>query len=176
MADNPKTEKEALAASIEMEKKGHDFYVKSAARSSNPHAADIFNFLAREELRHIEAIKSFYDSELSRGKSDFDTIVESADPVMARTAIASLFDGFDENASANKSDLDALGFARNFERKGVEFYRAASARSETSRVKKLFDFLADEEERHFKMVDDSMVYFENPEEWFHRREGWHVEG
>jgi len=30
--------------------------------------------------------------------------------------------------------------------------------------------------RDFEMIDDSMAFMENPEEWFHRQEKWHVEG
>lgn len=176
MEGDLKTQKGALAAAVEMEQKGREFYTESAKRSDNQHVTDIFTFLAGEELKHIEAIKEFYNNELSGGKSDFDSIVTRVDPKRAIASVWKLFESFQKDVPVDKSDLDALGFARDFERKGEEFYRLAALNSRDEQVKKLFSFLVEEEQRHFKMVDDSMAYLENPEEWFHRRERWHVEG
>ncbi|MBD3170293.1 MAG: hypothetical protein GF307_12480 [candidate division Zixibacteria bacterium] len=176
MEGNLQTQKEALAASIEMEKKGHEFYTRTAQKSPNKNTQEVFTWLANEELKHIEAIKKFHENELAGDKSNFDEIVGSVDPKQARAAIVKLFDGFEKNVPVDKEDLDALNFARDFENNGEQFYKKASEKASDPDVKKLFDFLVEEEQRHFRMIDDSMAFLENPEEWFHRKEKWHVEG
>ncbi|PJA26565.1 MAG: hypothetical protein CO189_10215 [candidate division Zixibacteria bacterium CG_4_9_14_3_um_filter_46_8] len=170
------TQEEALAASIEMEKKGQDFYKKTAVKASTKLTRDLFEFLAREELKHIEAIKTFYHAGLSGGKREFDDVVSGVDPAKARKAIGKLFEGLDKKAPVDKSDLETYKFARDFELNSEKFYREAALKAIDAEVKKLFEFLAEEEKRHFKMLDDSMAYLENPQEYFHRLEGWHVEG
>ncbi|MBD3233856.1 MAG: hypothetical protein GF315_09050 [candidate division Zixibacteria bacterium] len=176
MTENIQNQKEALAASIEMENKGRDFYLKTAEKANDKLTKDVFNFLANEELKHIEAIKQFYDAEISGSKTDFEKVVGNVDSEKARQAIGKLFRGLDKKAPVDKGDLDAYQFARDFELNGEKFYRQAAEKSTGPNVKKLFEFLVEEEQRHFQMIDDSMAYLENPEEYFHRLEGWHVEG
>ena len=176
MEGNFQNQKEALAASIEMEKKGYDFYTKTAQKSPNKNTQEVFTWLANEELKHIEAIKRFYDNELSGDKSNFDEVIGGADPKQARAAIVKLFDSFEKNIPVDKEDLDALNFGRDFENRGEQFYREAAEKATDSDVKKLFNFLVEEERRHFRLIDDSMAFLENPEEWFHRKEKWYVEG
>jgi rubrerythrin len=170
------TQKEALSMAIDMEKEGQSFYLKTAKKATDKMTRQVFEFLAGEELKHIEAIKTFYDAEIAGKKSDFDKILGNHTPEIARRAIYNLFQGLEQKAPVDKPDLDAYDFARNFEKKGESFYREAAAKATDPDVKKLFEFLVEEERRHFQMIDDSMAFLENPEEWFHRQEKWHVEG
>lgn len=176
MRDNFKSQKEALAMAIEMEKEGQSFYEKTAARATDKLTQDVFKFLANEELNHIKAIEQFYKAEIAGSKTDFESAIGKRTPDAARTAIARLFKGLDKTVPVDKPDLEAFRFARDFEKRGEKFYRKAAAGATNAQVKKLFNFLVEEELRHFQMVDDSMAYLENPDEWFHRQEKWHVEG
>ena len=171
-----KNQKEALAMAIDMEKEGRSFYLKTAEKATDKMTRDVFKFLADEESKHIEAIKIFYDGEIAGKPTDFDKVLAGKTPQAAKEAIAKLFAGLGEKAPVDKPDLDAYSFARDFEKKGEKFYLEAAAKATDPNVKKLFSFLVDEESRHFQMIDDSMAFLENPEEWFHRQEKWHVEG
>ncbi len=176
MASEFKDQKEALAMSIEMEKEGYSFYKKTAENAAHKMTKDVFEFLAGEELKHIEAIKTFYDAEITGTTTDFNSLLGSYAPEAVRKAIMNLFDGLDKKAPIDKPDMEAYRFARDFEKNSERFYREAAAKATDPNVKKLFEFLVEEEFRHFQMIDDSMAYLENPAEWFHRIEKWHVEG
>lgn len=176
MKDDFKNQKEALAMAIEMEKEGQGFYEKTAGRAVDKLTRDVFKFLAGEELKHIDAIEKFYEAEIAGSKTNFDSIMGQKTPEAARAAIGKLFKGLDKSVPVDKPDLEAFRFARDFEKRGEKFYRKAAATASDSQVKKLFSFLVEEELRHFQMIDDSMAYLENPDEWFHRQEKWHVEG
>lgn len=169
-------QKEALSMAIEMEKEGRSFYLKTVDKATDQMTKEVFEFLAGEELKHIEAIKTFYDDEIAGQKTDFEKVLPDNTPEVARKAIYNLFKGLEQKVPTDKPDLEAYDFARNFEKKGEKFYRQAAEKSEDADVKKLFEFLVEEEMRHFQMIDDSMAFLENPEEWFHRQEKWHVEG
>ncbi|MCP4580605.1 MAG: ferritin family protein [candidate division Zixibacteria bacterium] len=170
------SQKEALSMAIEMEKEGQSFYRKTADKASDKMTKQVFEFLAGEEMKHIEAIKNFYDSEIAGQSSDFNEILGSYTPEKTRRAILGLFKGLGEKAPVDKPDMEAYSFARDFEKNGENFYREAASKATDENVKKLFEFLVEEEVRHFQMIDDSMAFLENPSEWFHRQEKWHVEG
>lgn len=176
MTDKFKNQKEALVMSIEMEKEGYNFYKKTAETATDKMTKDVFEFLAGEELKHIEAIKKYYDAEIAKSTIDFDSFIGSHTSENVKKAIMNLFDGLDKKIQVDKSDIEAYRFARDFEKKSESFYREAATKATGPNVKKLFEFLVEEEIRHFQMIDDSIAYLENPAEWFHRIEKWHVEG
>jgi rubrerythrin len=169
-------QKEALAMAIEMEKEGHDFYQKTAKKAADKMTRQVFDFLANEEMKHIESIKTFYDAEIAGKKTDFNKMLGNSTPGIAKKAILNLFKNLEKIVPADKPDMEAYSFARNFEKKGENFYHEAAAKASDADIKKLFEFLVEEEKRHFQMIDDSMAFLENPQEWFHRQEKWHVEG
>ena len=169
-------QKEALATAIEMEKEGQSFYKKTVEKASDKMTRDVFEFLSNEELKHIEMIKQFYEAEIAGEKTDFDKTVGEGTTLESKKAIQNLFKGLDSKAPVDKPDLEAYRFGRDFEKKGEKFYREAIDKSTDSQVKKLFEFLVEEEKRHFQMIDDSIAFLEDPSEWFHRMEKWHVEG
>ena len=176
MANKFKDQKEALALSIEMEKEGYSFYKKTAENAADEMTKDVFEFLAKEELKHIDAIKTYYDAEIANSKVDIASIKGSQAHEDAKKAILNLFEGLDKKVPVDKPDLEAYRFARDFEKNGERFYREAASEATDPNVIKLFEFLVEEELRHFQMIDDSLAYLENPAEWFHRLEKWHMNG
>ena len=169
-------EKEALLAAIEMEKKGYDFFIKSAANAKDSLAREVFGFLAAQELNHIKAIERFNEEYLSGKSTDADAVIESLKAGRPKSAIEQLFKEITRSTPVEGTDLDVYRFAMDFERKGQELYRKAEASATDPDAKKLYGFLVGEEQKHFKIVESCHLYFENPEEFFHQREGWHLEG
>lgn len=169
-------EKDALSAAIEMEKKGYDFFTESATDAKDSLAKEVFEFLAAEELNHIRAIEKFNQEYLSGRSADADKVIESLKADRPRAAIERLFKELTKSTPVEGGDLDVYQFAMDFERKGQEFYREAEAAATDPDAKKLYGFLVGEERKHFKIVESCLLYFDNPEEFFHRREGWHLEG
>jgi rubrerythrin len=176
MSEEIRNQKEALAAAIDMEKHGQTFYKTTANKTKNPMTRDVFEFLSNEELKHIETIKKFYEAELAGEDINFSTLISDPKNENARKAIHKLFSGLDKKVVTEEGDMAAYKFARDFEKNGENFYRQAITKSKDPEVVKLFSFLVEEEKRHFQMIDDSIAFLENPEEWFHRQEKWHVEG
>lgn len=169
-------EKDALSAAIEMEKKGYDFFTESATNAKDSLAREVFEFLAAEELNHINAIEKFKEEYLSGKSADADAVIDSLKAGRPRATIERLFKELTKSTPIEGSDLDVYQFAMDFERRGQEFYRNAEASATDPNAKKLYGFLVGEERKHFKIVESCLLYFDNPEEFFHRREGWHLEG
>ncbi|MEE9552848.1 MAG: ferritin family protein [candidate division Zixibacteria bacterium] len=169
-------EKETLSAAMEMEKKGYDFFNKSAGEAGDKMAKEVFDFLATEELNHIKAIEKFNDEFLSGRPGDVDSAIKDIKAGRAKEAIETLFQGLADSKPVKGSELDVYKFAMDFERKGQEFYKKAADGATDPNAKKLFEFLVGEERKHFKIVEACLAYFDNPEDFFREREGWHLEG
>ena len=169
-------EKEALAAAIEMERKGYNFFNDTAEKATNQMAKDVFKFLAQEELNHIKAIENFNQQFLSGGAADADKFIDQMIADRPLAAINDLFKNLSKSAPVEGGDVEAYQFAMDFERRGGEFYKKAEEAATDSNAKKLFKFLVGEEQKHFKVVESCLTYIENPEEFFRQQEKWHLEG
>lgn len=169
-------EKSALAAAIEMEKKGYEFFKRSAGNASDSMASEVFDFLAAEELNHIKAIEGFNARYLAGESADADLTIEALKAGKPKKAIEKLFEGLSKKTPIEGSDLEVYKFAMDFERMGETFYKKAEAQASDPNSRKLYGFLVGEERKHFKIVEACLSYFDNPEEFFHQREGWHLEG
>ncbi len=176
MSDMNVNAKEALAAAVEMEKKGYDFFNRTAEKAENHLAREVFSFLAAEELNHIKAIEKFSRDFLSAEFSGVESAIDELKAGRPKKAIEDLFKSLTESVPLDGGDIQAYQFAMDFERKGGEFYKKAAAAASEPNTKMLFEFLVGEERNHFKIVESCLLYFDNPEEFFHQREGWHLEG
>ena len=176
MSDLDVSVKEALAAAIEFEKKGYDFFSDTASNADEELAKEVFNFLATEELNHIKAIEKFSKESLAGDMTSADEVIADIERNKPRKSLDELFKNLSGTVPVEGTNLDAYKFAMDFERKGGEFYKKAETEANDPGAKKLFGFLVGEERNHFKIVEACLLYFENPEEFFHQRESWHMEG
>ena len=169
-------DKDALLAALEMEERGYNFFRDSAGKASDTFAKEVFSFLADEELNHIKAIKKFNEEYIKGGLGDADRMIAELKAGKPKTSIVKIFDQLKDKTPTAGRDLDVYEFAMDFELKGEAFYKKAEAEATDPRAKRLYGFLVGEERKHFKIVESCMAYFENPAEFFHQREKWHVEG
>jgi rubrerythrin len=169
-------DKDALKAALEMEEKGYAFFKDSAARATNSFAKEIFDFLAGEELNHIKAIKKFNEQYIKEGLGNAERIIEDLKEGKVKTSISTIFAQLKDAAPVAGSDLDVYNFAMDFELRGEAFYKKAEAEAKNPDARKLYGFLTGEERNHFKIVEACLAYFENPAEFFHQKEKWHLEG
>ena len=176
MSQSSLHEKKALSAAIEMEEMGFSFFKDSAAKAKDSFAKEVFEFLAGEELNHIKAIEKFHESYMTGHPGDSAKLIKDIQDNSAISAIRHLFDQLSDKRPITGTDMDVYIFAMDFERKGEAFYTKAEADAVDPNAKKLFGFLVGEERRHFKILESCQAYFENPAEFFHQREKWHLEG
>lgn len=176
MSHTEHTEEKALSAAIEMEEKGFSFFKDTAARAKDQFAKEVFEFLAAEELNHIKAIEKFHADYIKGNSVDPGNLIKDMANTAAREAITHLFQQLSASIPTEGTETEVYKFAMDFERKGENFYKKAESEAVDPNAKKLYAFLVEEERRHFKIVESCLDYFENPAEFFHQREKWHLEG
>ena len=159
--------KDALKKALEMEEKGFGFYKDIVRKVENDATKKMFEFLAKNELLHIESIKSFYDSLVKNG--DFPEL--NLDELMSeRKKDLSIFamSIADLKGKVKKSDADkeACEFAMEFENSGYRYYEAMRKDTKNKKLVKLLDFLLEEEKAHCDNITKLHAYITDSANWY----------
>ena len=165
---------------IELEKKGYDFYTKTAAKTSNPLAASTLNGLAQRELDHLQKIKEFYQNLTGEKKLSSDWLksvdVPPRKEELLKTILNKLKGSLEKKFETEKDINEAYKIAEGLEKDTYTLYDKISKESSDETAKKFYAALALEEREHYAILEDTLQYLNNPGDWFKKEERWIVEG
>ncbi|MDD5382631.1 MAG: ferritin family protein [Candidatus Margulisbacteria bacterium] len=166
--------------SIELEERGRDFYLKTAAKTNNPLAASTLTSLADREKDHIIKIAEFHKS-LTVGKALEPGWLMIAEvppskqellrPILKKLK-ANLNKKFETSADIN----EAYKVAEGLETDSFNLYDKIARETDNETAKKFYSALAAEERDHYAILDETLQYLNNPGDWFRKEERWIVEG
>jgi rubrerythrin len=168
---------EALAASIEMEEAGREFYLKAAKECKNELGKRVFDALADDETRHIAAIKQYCEVIAKKNKTpQLCLAMPLHKGIKERLVFGKRESELLKDAAVNADDLKAYEVAVDMENAGYDFYKKALEAAANPDIKDLYKFLISEEETHFELVSSTYEYLKDPAAWFAEHEKPIVEG
>lgn len=158
---------EALKLSVDMEKKGQKFYEEVAAKTKNELGKKVFLLLAKDEFGHIDAIRKFnkqllHESELPDVEKLISREHRKGDEEIFKRPPEELKD----KAGVDANDLKAYNVAMKMEKDGYDFYKECLEGATDDKVKKMFQFLIEEESMHYQLLQDTYFYLAHPADWF----------
>jgi rubrerythrin len=175
MQNIPDDPKAIMEAAIANEIEGHKILQRGRQAVSNPLTKATFQFLANEELKHIELIKEFSQS-LSGIKSWDPSSLREITLAEAGASIRGIFERFatqfEEAGTADDERMEVYEIAMDMERQGHDFYKRAANKVNDEQTKKLLLFLANEEIRHFTMIQDTHDFLKHPDGILAMEERW----
>jgi rubrerythrin len=175
MHNIPDDPKAVVETAIANEIEGHKILENAKESSTDPLARATFEFLASEELHHIELIKD-YSRVLAGDKSWNPDALQETSLATAAAGVRGIFERFaSEFESATTSDdqrLEIYKVAMDMEHRGYDFYSGAARKMTDEDSRKLFEFLAKEEQRHFKMIQDTHDFLDQPDGILAMEERW----
>jgi len=151
---------------MQMEKDGEDYYYKLAQETNNKGLRAVFSMLAQEEAKHYEIISK---ARAARPQMAETSILSDAKNVFAQMAEAG--DSFDPGAG----QIGAYEKAREIEKKSMEFYKEKAGEVEQDYQKELFLKLAEEEKKHYFLVQNIIDFVSKPQTWLENAEFCHLE-
>lgn len=171
----PNDPRAVVETAIAYEIEGRAILERGKESANNPLAKATFEFLANEEIKHIEHIKEFAKSLDGAGEwnpGDMQEIKLSD----AATQIKGIFERFEtqfEEVSASDDErLEVYKVAMDMESRGHNFYSKAAETTTNEQAKKLFTFLAGEEQKHFQMIQDTHDFLAMPDAFLAMEERW----
>jgi len=155
-----------LNFAMQMEKDGERYYRQLAQQTSNEGMRRIFAMLADEEVKHYEAVKT----------------IETEEPELAETTIIAdvknIFQQIKDSGEEFDFGMEHLELYRNaqeIEQKSRDFYLEYANQIPQEDRKQLFFKLAEEEKKHYFLLDNIIEFVAQPEYWLENAEFYHLD-
>ena len=165
----------ALEVALNNESRERDFYLKHAARTTNPLGRVMFETLANDEAEHYQRILKLHAMLKEKGKWP-DTIPLTVKGTEIRSILVKTVASAEGMAAADRDDVEAIKIAVDFEANGVSFYEKLKENAGEPPEKAFYGLLASIEREHFLSLQDAFEYFQDPADWYRTKEKPHLDG
>ena len=158
---------EVLRDALEMEEKGHKFYVEAGQKNLNNITKKTFKFLADSEILHIETIKNFHNTLKEEGELPS---IELSNIKNKRLEDLNIFSkniaSLKEKIKPNDDEGKILKFAMEFENNGYRYYENMLKQAKDEKLITFLKFLLQEESRHYDLLMNTHSYITDTHNWF----------
>ena len=150
---------------MQMEQDGERFYRGLADKAASTGIKRILTLLADDEVKHYDAVKGMA-AEASPEMTDSEILSQ------AKSIFANMQDtAFDLGGT----QVDLYRQAQEIERKSQEFYLEQADKSADPVRKALLTRIADEEKRHYFLLDQIIEFLNRPQTWMENAEFTHLD-
>ena len=157
---------------MKMEKDGQAFYEKMAGQAGNAALKNILLDLASDEVKHYEIFKKFKAGDLSAAKGMKEAssaTLDKAKNVFQKLAEQKGKMNFPEDINA------AWKKAQDIEKMSEDFYREKGAAEKNEQIKKTILLIADEEHKHWALIEHVLQFLDRPKQWLENAEWNHLD-
>jgi rubrerythrin len=151
---------------MRMEKDGENYYRQLVKKTDNKGIKAIFTMLAEEEAKHYKTVAQM---RTQRPQMAETTVLTDAKNIFARMRDSGESFDFDAEQSA------LYRKAQDIEKKSEEFYRQKANEVEQKYQRKIFLRLAEEENKHYFLLENIIQFVSRPETWLENAEFYHLE-
>lgn len=151
---------------MQMEKDGEDYYRSLAQQAGNKGLKTIFTMLADEEVKHYKVVQQMMTQ---KPRMTETTILTGVKNVFAQ--IKESNQGF--NFDARQTELYRK--AQDIERNSREFYLQKADEVQQEYHKEIFLKLAEQENKHFFLLENIIQFVSRPEHWLENAEFYHLD-
>ncbi len=146
---------------MKMEQDGQAFYEKMAAQAANAALKNILQDLAQDEVKHYNIFKRFRDGDFSAAAD-----MQSSSKVFQRAK--NVFESIAAKKDFKEFPADVVSAwkkAQEIEKKSEDFYREKAASAENEKARKTIMLIADEEHKHWALIENVLQFLERPKQW-----------
>jgi rubrerythrin len=151
---------------MQMEQDGEAFYREMASQTADAGVTSIFTALADDEVKHYNIVKQLKDGAVAPEMDD-TAVLATAQNIFSQMK-GQTFD-------TTGPQVDVYRQAQELERKSEAFYREKADEVSQSTHKTLLLRIAQEENKHFFLLDHMIEYVNRPETWIEDAEFNHLE-
>jgi rubrerythrin len=142
---------DVLKTAILLEKRGKAFYETVAGKTDDEDVKKIFSIMAQEEQLHIEFLSQHYKNYEQSGNFKEVGMQPKADESVADMVLSK---EISKRISAAGFEAAAISAAIDMETKAIEVYSKRAKDSSDPVEKELFEFLANWEKSHHKILHE----------------------
>jgi rubrerythrin len=153
---------EALELAIERERGANKFYRKAADATKDSYGKNMFDWLAKEELRHLAKLRQQLKSVLDNNKwlewKRVTTPINKAEFPLISEATGKIV--------VDAGEQDALRQAIQSEKDAITFYKEAEESTPDLNGKNMFRALSKEEEGHLELLEEELKWLTQSRKYF----------
>jgi rubrerythrin len=150
---------------MEMERDGENFYRELAARTPNRGLTTVLSMLAEAEVKHRKLFENMKRN---------DRVHVTETPILDDAKNIFIQMREKKQIEANVSEIEFYRKAQEIERKTRDFYIEKSGEVDASQ-KEVFLKIADEEKRHYLILEKIIEFVGRPSYWLENPEWYHLE-
>lgn len=142
---------------MKVEKEGEAYYREMATNANNPGLKRIFTMLADEEVKHYNVFKNMMK------KEDID--LEKLNLI---TDTKTIFATLNEEKENVNFDIEQIQFYKDAiarEENSHNFYAEKAKELEDEKERKIFLQIAEEEVKHKRVLEEIVIFLEEPADW-----------
>lgn len=152
---------------MDMEKDGKNYYKQLASKTNNEGLQKILNMLIDDEVKHYNVIKKMSESALK--PFDDTKILANAKNVFSELKLDEEI--FDLHLSQKK----LYQKAQEIEKKSEDFYKEKSKELGDAKQKEIFLKIAEEEKKHYFLLEKIIEFVSRPDTWIENAEFNHLD-
>ena len=150
----------AIQLARKMEMDGIEFYGGAAENAGNPQAKAFFESLQDDERRHLRIVENIC----------FGVTANTENMPQPAETIQTVFSQADAEISADQQataeEREAVEMALGMEEDSYDLYEEAASKADDEDQKALFERLAEEENQHYVMLENTQEYLQANQKWF----------
>ncbi len=152
---------------MQMEKEGEAYYRECASKTASAGLRGILLMLADAEVVHHEFFRRMRaHEEVTLGDSP---LLEGVCNIFAELRAR------EGAVAARSSEVALYRKAQEIERKSWEFYESSAVKAVSPGERRLFEGVAVEERRHYRILEGIVDFVSRPEQWLENAEWNHLE-
>jgi rubrerythrin len=156
----PETLQELVQLARKMETDGIKFYTQAAQISGNRQGKRLFECLVADERRHLQVVE-----QIARGAG-----VDVSKMPMPRESIKTVFSEaavtVGEETEVSADAKKAIEIAMGMETESYKLYKRSAEAVGDKTQKAIFERLAQEENQHYEILENTLQYLTDNKKWF----------
>ncbi len=151
---------------MKMEKDGESYYRESASKTSSKGLKNIFTMLADAEVVHYNIFRKMKENEK----------VQLA-PAEILSDVRNVFEKMraEKDTNVNMNQIELYRKAQEIERTSQDFYVKQAAEAKDPAQRDIFLKIADQEKKHFFILERIIDFVSRPQTWLENPEWYHLE-
>ena len=155
-----------LREALEMEEKEHDFYLDAAHKALNDITRASLEFLAENEIYHVENIRNFHDALRTRGRVPFfNAGKERNERLRELNVFSKNIKDLGEKIDPESEDVKLCELAMEFENNAYAYYEKVLEKVKDDKLVPLLSFLLEEETAHYELMENLHLYLTDAHNW-----------
>lgn len=152
---------------MQMEKDGEAYYRECTASTSSVGLRGILNLLADTEALHYELFRRMQARE--------EAVLGDSKTLEGVKNVFAAMRGTEGAVGVKSSEVALYRKAQELERRSWELYESAAAKASSPGEKLVFERIAVEERRHYRILEGIIDFVARPEQWLENAEWTHLE-